>query len=408
MSRSTDIVIAGGGITGFSTALGLAAVGIPSTIIDPAKTLSTRVSAFDGRAYAISRSSQNLLQVLGVWDSIAKDATEISDIVVTTGKYGQGASSLFVHFDAEDGIERDFGQMVEERHLRAALAKAVYTSSLINLKFGAGLSGIERGTDALMLQLDNGKSLGAKLLLGADGRKTRIPEAVGLKSLQWDYPQSAIVCAVEHADPHEGVAHQFFAPSGPLAILPLGTHRASLVWTEAKGRAATLMGMNKSAFVKELETSFGDFLGQIELISKPIAFPLALSSLYEPVTDRVAMLGDAAHGIHPLAGQGLNLGFSDVAALAEVLVDAKRRGEDMANLAVLRRYAAWRKTDTFAMSAATDGLNRLFSTKFGMPEIMPQLGMAVARASAPFRDAMTNHASGVKQSAPKLSKGILP
>ncbi|MEM7241116.1 MAG: UbiH/UbiF/VisC/COQ6 family ubiquinone biosynthesis hydroxylase [Pseudomonadota bacterium] len=408
MSRSTDIVIAGAGITGLTAALGLSAVGIPSTLIDPARSHSTRVSAFDGRAYAISRSSQNLLNAVGVWEGIASNATEISVIAVTTGKYGEGASPLFVHFDAADGADRDFGYMVEERHLRSALAKAVSKSSLISLAFGAGVEGFESAVNGLRLNLDNGETLSTKLLLGADGRRTKIPDAMGLKRLHWDYPQSAIVCAVEHVDPHNGVAHQFFAPNGPLAILPLGTHRASLVWTETHERADMLMQLPQAAFLKELKQAFGDFLGQLNLISKPVAFPLALSALYEPVADRVAMLGDAAHGIHPLAGQGLNLGFSDVAALVEVLVDAKRRGEDISNLAVLRRYAAWRTTDTFAMSAATDGLNRLFSTKFGMPEFVPQLGMALAKASAPFRDAMMDHASGMKQSAPKLSKGILP
>jgi len=408
MSRSTDIVIAGAGITGLSTALGLAAVGIPSTLIDPTKSLSTRLPAFDGRAYAISRSSQNLLVALGVWDNIVKTATEISDIVVTTGKYGDGASSQFVHFNADDDIERDFGYMVEERYLRNALAKAISKSSLISLKFGAGLVGFEKTQNGLVLTLDNKQTFDAKLLLGADGRGSLIPQTAGLKRLQWDYPQSAIVCAVQHRDPHNGVAHQFFAPNGPLAILPMDTHHASLVWTESHDRVDILMALSEAAFMEELQKAFGDFLGPLSLISKRLAFPLALSALYEPVSDRVAILGDAAHGIHPLAGQGLNLGFADVAALVEVLVDAKRRGEDMSSLAVLRRYADWRKSDTFAMSAATDGLNRLFSTHFGMPEFIPQIGMAFARNNSRFRNAMTNHASGVKSSAPKLSKGILP
>ena len=268
--------------------------------------------------------------------------------------------------------------------------------------------GFEKTQNGLVLTLDNKQTFDAKLLLGADGRGSLIPQTAGLKRLQWDYPQSAIVCAVQHRDPHNGVAHQFFAPNGPLAILPMDTHHASLVWTESHDRVDILMALSEAAFMEELQKAFGDFLGPLSLISKRLAFPLALSALYEPVSDRVAILGDAAHGIHPLAGQGLNLGFADVAALVEVLVDAKRRGEDMSSLAVLRRYADWRKSDTFAMSAATDGLNRLFSTHFGMPEFIPQIGMAFARNNSRFRNAMTNHASGVKSSAPKLSKGILP
>ncbi|GLQ35416.1 2-octaprenyl-6-methoxyphenyl hydroxylase [Amylibacter marinus] len=405
MKFDTDIVIAGAGLNGCAMALALASVGIASVIVDPQLAKDQQSPAFDGRAYSLAHGSVRMLQVLGVWNSIATKAQPILDIKVTDGKAGQGAGPQFLHFDHRELEEGPMGQMIEDRYLRRAMLDLITNTPLIRYIEGTSVTGHRPQNAHVEVTLSDDTKLLARLLVGCDGRRSNTARDAGLVRRGWDYDQSALVCAVEHELPHNGTAHQFFTPSGPLAILPLAGRRSSIVWSETAQRAAEIAQMNDTDFLTALRPVFGDFLGEIALAGARFSYPLTLSLVDDFVGARVALVGDAAHGIHPLAGQGLNLGLKDVASLSEVLAMALRRGEDIGRMDVLARYQTWRRFDTQMMAAATDGINRLFSNDNLFLRGLRDMGLGSVNAMPNLRRGFMRHAAGLSGDLPKLMLG---
>lgn len=294
------------------------------------------------------------------------------------------------------------GFMVEDRHLRRAFLDAIDQDNRITHIAG---DTVVAQDNAGSVTLASGKTLHGALIVGCDGRKSGTAERAGITRTGWGYGQTAVVCAVKHERPHGGIAHQFFMPNGPLAILPLTADRSSIVWSETDARAEALMAMDDSGFLDELRPAFGSFLGEISLTGARFTYPLGLTLANSFVAERVALVGDAAHGVHPIAGQGLNAGLRDVAALAEVLSDARMRGEDIGNLLVLKRYEAWRRFDTTKLAMATDTFNRLFSNDNPLVRAARDIGMGVVNAMPGVRRGFIREAAGLNGELPKLMRG---
>ncbi|WP_179378161.1 FAD-dependent monooxygenase [Jannaschia marina] len=398
---TTDVLIVGGGLSGPLTALALAETGLRSTVID-AQPRATFDGNFDGRAYAMALGSVRLLRALGLWDELAERAQPMTGIRASDGRAGEGASPLHLSFEAAEIGEPFMGQMIEDRHLRPALLAACEASERIEMRFGTTVTA--QHVTARGVEVDAGETLRARLLLGADGRKSGVAERAGISRSGRDYGQTALVCAVEHERPHEGVAHQFFMPAGPLAILPLRGNRSSIVWTEDAATAANLDALSDAAYLDILRPRFGDFLGAIRLAGARHSYPLNLTLANAFVADRVALVGDAAHGIHPIAGQGLNLGVKDVAALADVLGAARARGEDIGAPDVLARYQRWRRFDTSVMGVATDAVNRLFSNDNPLLRLGRDLGMGAISAMPALRRKFIAEAAGITGDLPRLMR----
>lgn len=405
MANQKDVVIVGGGLVGPLLAIALAQAGLSATVVDAQKVSKRRASDFDGRAYALTFSSINMLKILGVWDSVKENAQPILDIKVSDGRAGLGASPLFLHFDHRELEEGPFGHMVEDRYLRHALLDRMEAEPLLEHVAGVEVSAIEPGRVTTNARKVAQRNLGAKLIVGCDGRASKVAEWSGIGRTGWEYEQTSLVCAVEHELPHAGIAHQFFTPAGPLAILPLTRNRSSIVWTEARGIAEEIQSRNDAGYLEALKPVFGDFLGDIELQGKRFTYPLGLSLANSFVCDRVALAGDAAHGIHPLAGQGFNLGVRDAAALTEVLIEASRRGEDIGAVDVLDRYQRWRRFDVTALAVATDGINRLFSNDNPILRTVRDMGLGLVNRIPDARRGLMREAAGLTGDLPKLLRG---
>lgn len=403
MEFDTDIVIAGGGLNGTTMALALASGGFRVTLVDPLKKSARKGAKFDGRSYAMAIASKQVLSALGVWQML-EGPQPILDIKVTDGRAGQGPSPLMLAFDHAEIEEGPMGFMVEDRHLRPALLDAVAASNIDDL---GSLSIVAEEPDAsgMTVTLSDGTTLRARLLIACDGKKSAIARRAGIKRTGWEYDQSALVTAIAHEHPHHGTAHQFFMPSGPLAILPLTENRVSLVWTENKRRAAMIQAMDDDAYLDELRPRFGSFLGEIKLAGARFAYPLELSIAANFVAPRLALVGDAAHAVHPIAGQGLNAGLKDVAALAEVLVDAHRRGEDIGRSDVLVRYQQWRRFDATTLALATDTFNKLFSNDNSALRLIRDIGLGVTNAIPGLRRGLIREAAGLTGDLPRLARG---
>ena len=402
--NSRDILIVGGGLNGPALALALASEGLRSTVIDAAPAVTGGERAFDGRAYALALASVRLLRAVGIWDRVAEAAQPMRRIVVTDGRAGEGPSPFFLHFDQAEIEEGPMGHMVEDRHLRPALLAAMDASDLVTLREGSRVAGQSVGPGGATVTLESGETLEGALIVGADGRASGTAERAGIRRQGWGYGQTAVVCAVAHEKDHEGAAHQFFMPGGPLAILPLTGRRSSIVWSEAADRAAGLLALGDAAFLDALRPAFGSFLGEIALEGERFGYPLGLSLAESFVAPRVALVGDSAHGIHPLAGQGLNAGLRDVAALAEVLGDARRRGEDPGAPTVLDSYQRWRRFDTATLAVATDTFNRLFSNDNPLLRGVRDLGMGIVNALPGVRRGFIREAAGLNSALPDLMR----
>ena len=403
ISAGMDAIIIGGGLNGPLLALALSQVGLTCTMVDAMPEPDLADAPFDGRAYALSLASSRMLKALGVWDDLAH-AEPIMGIRASDGRPGEGASPLHLSFDAADTGEGPMGYMVEDRHLRHVLHARCGADPAIERLFGTKVVGQSTRVRAEVL-LDDGGRLNASLIVACDGRGSETAIRAGLNRIGRDYGQTALVCAVAHDLPHDGIAHQFFMPAGPLAILPLSKLRSSLVWTEDAGNAARIDALDPEAYVEELKPRFGSFLGGIALVGKRGTFPLSLNLATELVAPRLALVGDAGHGIHPIAGQGLNLGFKDIAALTEVLAHARRRGEDIGQIDVLRRYQQWRRFDSTLMAMFTDGVNRLFSNDDPLLRGMRDLGMGIVTALPGLRRGFVRQAAGLSGDLPRLLQG---
>ncbi|WP_254436048.1 FAD-dependent monooxygenase [Ruegeria arenilitoris] len=405
MEQKTDILIVGGGLNGPALALALAQTGHSVTVIDALAETVRKNAAFDGRAYALALASQRLLDAIGVWERVAEHAQPMLEIKVTDGHAGAGPSPFFMHFDHAEIEEGPMGYMVEDRHLRRAFLDAMAEEKRVTLISGRTVIAQEADATGVTLTLDDNNTVTGGLLVGCDGRRSGTALRAGIKRTGWDYGQTALVCAIEHDLPHHGVAHQFFMPPGPLAILPLTGNRSSIVWSERTEAAQRINALPEDEYLQVLRPRFGDFLGDIRLQGDRFTYPLNLTIANSFIGDRMALVGDAAHGMHPIAGQGLNAGLRDVGALAEVLTLAGRRGEDIGSVLVLERYQEWRRFDTAALAMATDVFNKLFSNDNPLLRMGRDIGMGIVGSMPGLRRGFVREAAGLTGDLPKLLQG---
>jgi 2-octaprenyl-6-methoxyphenol hydroxylase len=448
-SLHCDVAIVGGGMVGMSLAAALAGAGLGVVLVDAQAAPAAVDPRRDGRSSAIAFGARQALAGIGVWGAMAAGAQPIRRIRVSDGTGSGQVSGLFLDYDptvlagrgpslrralgaglvspGQSGAPPDadgfdtaalgagatdpLGYIVENRTIREALlGRLAVLDGLTHLR-PVRVAHMEPGPGRATLQLADGRRVTAALVVAADGGDSPLRAAAGIPATQWDYPQTAIVCTVTHSLPHGGVAHEHFQPSGPFAMLPMvddpasGAHRSSVVWTERNALAPAMLRLDDAHFAFEMQRRFGDSLGRLALAGGRWAFPLRLLHAERYVDDRRVLVGDAAHVLHPIAGQGLNLGLKDVAALAEVLVDAWRLGLDPGSAAVLGSYARWRRVDTVLLIAATDGLNRLFSNDFGPLRLARDLGLAAVDRVPPLKRLLMRDAMGTLGELPRLIRG---
>jgi 2-octaprenyl-6-methoxyphenol hydroxylase len=402
--RSCDVAIVGGGLVGLSLALALAGAGLEVIVIDRETPANTAADAADGRSSAIAWGSQRVLAALGIWDALGPHAAAIDDIRVS-----DGTSRLFLHYDHADVADHPLGYIVENRHTRRALQAAAAARPRLNWLAPMGVAAIADGPAVRRLLLADGSQIAARLVVGCDGKRSFVRDAAGISTFTHRYGQSAIVATLRHELPHANIAHERFLPAGPFAMLPLpdaaGAHRSSIVWTEREALVPHLMALDDDAFAAEAGRRFGPWLGALMPEGRRFAYPLEIVHADSYVAPRLALAGDAAHAIHPIAGQGFNLGLRDVAALAECVVDAARLGLDIGAPDVLARYAGWRRVDTMSLLAVTDALNRLFSNDIPALRLARDIGLATVDRIAPLKRLLMRHAMGVVGDLPRLVRG---
>jgi 2-octaprenyl-6-methoxyphenol hydroxylase len=393
-----DVLIAGGSFVGLSLGLALARGGLTVTVAEP--LAQQQAAGFDGRVSALSFTSVRMLRQLGVWQGL--QAQPIASILVTDAALGRAPSPFSLYFDRRE-LGTPLGFIVENRLLRQALFAAAGRTPGLRLLQGA-VETLAPGPHAIVAKLSNGSTLEARLAVAADGRDSPLRTQMGIGVVRWSYAQSAIVATVRHDKPHNGVAYEHFLPSGPFAILPLSGNRASLVWTEGTQSAAAMLRLDDEAFDAEIAKRFGAHLGPTKAAPGRWSYPLRFHLARAYVKARFALAGDAAHGIHPIAGQGLNLGLKDAAALTDVVLEAVALGLDPGSLAVLRRYEQWRRCDGFVMAAATDGLNRLFSNDLAPLRQLRDLGLGLVDKIGPLRRYFMRQAGGESAPLPTLMR----
>ncbi|MBV8651340.1 MAG: UbiH/UbiF/VisC/COQ6 family ubiquinone biosynthesis hydroxylase [Alphaproteobacteria bacterium] len=396
----SELIVSGGGLVGLTLAIAAAAAGLEVTVVDREAPPRAVAEAFDGRSSAIAFGSQRVLAGIGLWDKIAPEAEPIREIRVADGE-----SPLFLHYDHAELGDDPLGYIVENRVIRRALFARV--AELPNLRHLAPATVVaaERGAAGVKVELEDGRSLRGALLVGAEGRLSPLRRAAGIRTIEWSYPQIGIVCTVHHERPHLGIAVEHFLPAGPFAILPMTGDRSSIVWTERAAIAPRMMALSDEGFLAELSKRFGDFLGTLRVVGPRWSYPLALMHAQSYVGQRLALIGDAAHVIHPIAGQGLNLGLRDVAALAELIVDTRRLGLDIGNAETLKRYERWRRFDTTTLAVVTDGLNRLFSNQLAPLALVRDVGLSIVNRLPPAKRFLMRHAMGLVGDLPRLVRG---
>jgi 2-octaprenyl-6-methoxyphenol hydroxylase len=411
----TDIIVCGGGMVGLTLGIAAAQGGLKAAVVDiltPDKVLKAE---FDGRVSALAYASVRMFKALKVWPHLEAEAQPIHEILVTDGKPDAPASPFSLHFDSAEIGAPTLGHIAENRHIRAALYAAMPEN--LELIAPATVTRLETGPGSVVAHLSNGRQIAASLAVAADGRDSKLRAAQGIGVVGWSYPQTGIVATVAHEKPHEGVAYEHFLPSGPFAILPMTpassseavghkkTDRSSLVWTERAEKAPAMLALDEEDFDAQVARRFGPHLGETKVIGGRWSYPLNFHLARDYVRPRFALAGDCAHGIHPIAGQGLNLGLKDAAALAETLLDAARLGRDIGALDTLKRYERWRRFDSFALAASTDALNRLFSNDIAPLRQLRDLGLGIVDAIGPARRFFMRHAGGDIGRLPRLLKG---
>jgi 2-octaprenyl-6-methoxyphenol hydroxylase len=402
MAAQRSIVICGGAFAGLALALAFRqGLGADSPVIVADPALAERPSR-DPRATAIVAACRRLFEALGVWEQVA-DSQAILDMVVTDSKLEDATRPAFLTFAGDVEPGEPFAHMVENRRLIDALVARAEAEG-IDLRATA-VSSYDSRSDGVTVTLADGNVIEASLLVAADGARSRLRERAGIATHGWEYEQSGIVVTVGHERDHHGRAEEHFLPAGPFAILPLTGKRSSLVWTENRSEAARITALGEAEFHDELEKRFGLHLGEIKALDKPRAFPLGYFVARSFIAERLALIGDAAHVIHPIAGQGLNMGLKDVAALAEVVVDAARLGIDPGQADVLERYQRWRRFDTMAMGVATNSLNFLFSNHSTLLRTVRDIGLGVVDRLPPLKSAFIRQAAGLSGEVPRLLKG---
>ncbi|MBB3263122.1 2-octaprenyl-6-methoxyphenol hydroxylase [Azospirillum sp. OGB3] len=402
---TTDVVVLGGGLAGLSMAAALATAGVPVVCIDRDSPDRQAEDDFDIRTTAVAYASMKVLEGAGVWKHMEPDAGPILDIRVA-----DQFSPLFVHYDHTeltwDGKNQPFGWILDNKDMRRALfARAKELPGLHHLAPAQAVS-IERTRAGATVRLADGRVVKARLVVGADGRRSLARESAGIKLRSWAYDQSAIICTIRHSEPHNGVAVEHFLPNGPFAVLPMTGNRSSIVWSEKRSLVDMYLKLPEDQFIDELTRRSGGYLGDIELVTRRDAWPLSVLLAERFIAERVALIGEAAHAIHPIAGQGLNLGLRDVAALAEVIVDAHRLGLDVGSPEVLARFQRWRRFDTVLLAVVCDGLVHLFSNNIPPIKLARDVGMAVVNRLPPLKRFFMRHAMGVVGELPRMIKGV--
>ena len=411
-TKETDILIAGGGYVGLSLAVALKQAD-PDLIVTVADirarqtfepSSGSATGTADVRASAIAASARRLLEVLGVFDAVADQAQPILDMIVTDSRTGDSVRPVFLSFDGEIEPGEPFAHMVPN----AALVQSLYNRADtlgVAMDMPCRITDFEETDAGMLVHRDNGAPIRTQLLVAADGVRSKLRAIAGIKSVSWHYRQKAIVTTLAHTKPHNGRAEEHFLPAGPLALLPLPGNRSSLVWTEHPDKADRLVACDEDLFIMELESRTGFHLGELTLAGPRQAHPLGLMLVREFVRPRFALIGDAAHGIHPIAGQGLNMGFRDVAALTEVIIETRRLGLDIGSLTALRRYQQWRRFDTWQMGVVTDGLNRLFSNDNRLVRGIRDVGLGLVDRMPTLKTAFIREAAGTTGDTPKLMRG---
>lgn len=397
----SDVIILGGGLVGLTLALALDAHGLSATVIDPADPAKMLAPGFDGRASAIASASWRMLEVIGLGPRLDGKGCRIAAIRVSDGlKPG----ALDFEPEAEEG---PLGIMFENRLLRQTLHQAASEAENVTLLMPARPAATERGLHGVTVRLEDGREVRAPLLVAAEGRKSPTREAAGINVARWSYDHTAIIAAVEHEKPHGNVAYEIFYPTGPFAILPmLPGNRSAIVWSVEHEDAPALMKLGERGFVAELAKRMGGLLGEMKLTAPRATFPLGFHHAARITGERLALVGDAAHGIHPIAGQGLNLGLRDTAALTEVLVEGVRLGLDPGDAQLLKRYERWRSLDTLMVAASTDGLTRLFGIPGRTASAVRRLGLGAVQRIAPLKRSFMAEARGESGELPKLLAGM--
>jgi 2-octaprenyl-6-methoxyphenol hydroxylase len=404
MERS-DVIILGGGLVGLTLAIALAKHDISVIVVDPADPAKTRAAGFDGRASAVASAPWNMLRAIGVGAHLEGQGCPIAAIRVQDGL---SPEALMFEPDADDGA---LGHMFENRMLRTALSATADNVPGLTLRMPARPVQVDRDLDGVRVTLDNGETLTASLLVGAEGRQSPTRDAAKISVARWQYDHVAMIVSIAHSLPHNNVAHEIFYPAGPFALLPLidgedGTHRSALVWTVDARDAPAMLGLSERAYSHEAEKRMGGLLGDIRLISPRSSYPLGFHHAARITDTRLALVGDAAHGIHPIAGQGVNLGYRDVAALTEVLVEGMRLGLDPGDAQLLERYQRWRSLDTFMVAASTDGLTRLFGIPGRPARAVRRFGLGMVQRLGPLKDRFMAEARGETGALPRLLQGL--
>ena len=398
-----DVIIFGGGLVGLALASALDSSGLSVIIVDPADPAPRSESAFDGRTSAVSSSSMRMLTTIGVAGHLAEPGCPIWRIAVADG-LAPGA----LHFDPDD--QEPLGFMHENRHLRTALQARAEAGKNIWLLWKSRVAHVDRGSTGVVVSLEDGRKLQAPLLVAADGRNSRTREVAGINVARWKYDHQAIVSVLGHEKPHEHVAYEIFYPTGPFALLPMNddkaVHRSAIVWSVPEEDAAGWLSLSDEDFAAEAEAAMGGFLGKIAMLAPRSSFPLGFHHAAQMTAERLALIGDAAHAIHPIAGQGLNLGFRDVAALAEVLVEGARLGLDLGDKQLLDRYQRWRSLDALSVAFATDTLTRIYGVPGRTASAMRRFGMGLVGRISPLRSRLMSEARGTSGELPLLLRGL--
>lgn len=402
-----DVILSGGGLVGQTLALALDQAGVSVIVIDASKPAETLATTFDGRAFAIAFASYRMWRALRLGEQLDPVAQPIEQIMVTDGSLRRGPSPLHLHFDRAELRESDepLGLMLEARHVRLALDTGVKARPSIRMIQPMSVTAIERDPAGVTVTLASGEKLRAPLLVGTDGRRSFVRQAVGIRTIGWDYPVTAIVATIQHERPHDAVAHEYFLPAGPFAILPLKGERSNIVWAEPRAAAEVLLKMDERDFIAELRQRFGDFLGELSLEGPRFGYPLSLQLAERMIDQRVVLAGDSAHGIHPLAGQGLNLGLKDCAALAECIADGVALGLDPGDVSILERYQRWRRFDNTSMALGMEFFDKMFSNDIAPLKAARRLGLAAVNAVGLARRFFMKYAGGAAGDLPKLLRG---
>ena len=398
-----DVIIFGGGLVGPALASALDSSGLSAIVVDPADPLARAQGSFDGRTSAVSSSSMRMLETIGVANYLGEPGCPIWRIAVADGLKPGG-----LHFDPDDN--EPLGFMHENRHLRAALQARAEAGKNIWLLWKSRVTNVDRGEHGVLVSLEDGRKLSAPLLVAADGRNSSTREAAGINIARWKYDHQAIVSVLRHEHQHDHIAYEIFYPIGPFALLPMSDdsvgHRSAIVWSVQNEDAPGWLSLSDQDFAAEAQAAMGGFLGKIEMLAPRSSFPLGFHHAAQITSNRLALVGDAAHAIHPIAGQGLNLGFRDVAALAEVLVEGARLGLDLGDRQLLDRYQRWRSLDALSVAFATDSLTRIYGIPGATASAIRRFGMGLVGRISPLRNRLMTEARGTSGDLPLLLRGL--